>query len=45
MLRKTLQVLIGAGQRMYCSICNKNVSVGHKHVPCDLCGGTGKLNY
>lgn len=35
----------GAGQRTYCDKCNKNVSVGHKHVVCDLCGGSGKLNY
>lgn len=35
----------GAGNRTFCSICQKNVSIGHKHVQCDLCGGTGTLNY
>lgn len=43
--RLKIKEYYGAGQRTYCSMCNKNVSIGHKHVQCDLCGGTGKLNY
>ena len=35
----------GAGQRKYCSTCGKEVSTGHMHVRCDLCNGTGSLNY
>lgn len=35
----------GAGQRKYCSICGKTVSTGHMHVRCDMCNGTGRLNY
>lgn len=35
----------GAGQRKYCSTCGKEVSTGHMHVRCDMCKGTGRLNY
>lgn len=35
----------GAGQRKYCSTCGKTVSTGHMHVRCDMCKGTGTLNY
>lgn len=38
---KKIKEYYGAGQRTWCSICNKEVSVGHKHVTCDLCHGTG----
>lgn len=34
-----------AGQRKYCSTCGKEVGTGHTHVVCDLCNGTGRLNY
>lgn len=35
----------GAGQRKYCTTCGKKVSTGHMHVMCDMCNGTGRLNY
>lgn len=34
-----------AGQRKYCNICCAEKGTGHMHVRCDLCSGTGKLNY
>ena len=34
-----------AGQRKYCATCGKTVGTGHMHVWCDMCKGTGKLNY
>lgn len=34
-----------SGQRKYCSTCGKQVGTGHIHVRCDLCSGSGRLNY
>ena len=34
-----------AGQRKYCATCGKTVGTGHMHVRCDMCNGTGNLNY
>ncbi len=34
----------GQGKK-YCSICGKSVLMGHMHVRCDMCKGTGRLNY
>lgn len=34
-----------AGTTKWCSTCSKNVGTGHQHVRCDMCGGTGSLNY
>lgn len=34
-----------AGQTKWCSTCNKTVGTGHQHVRCDLCKGTGHLDY
>lgn len=34
-----------AGQKKYCNICNMMKGTGHMHVRCDLCSGTGRLNY
>lgn len=34
-----------AGTTKWCATCKKTVGTGHQHVRCDLCGGTGTLNY
>lgn len=34
-----------AGQKKYCETCGKTVFTGHMHVWCDMCKGTGRLNY
>lgn len=42
---KIKESYVGASQRKYCATCGKQVSGGHSHVRCDMCSGTGRLNY
>lgn len=34
-----------AGMTKWCATCQKNVGTGHQHVRCDMCNGTGTLDY
>ena len=36
---------VGSSQRKYCPTCGKTVLGGHSHITCDMCKGTGVLNY
>lgn len=42
---KIKESYVGHSQRKYCTTCGKEVMGGHSHVRCDLCNGTGILNY
>lgn len=42
---KIKESYVGSSQRKYCSTCGKTVMGGHSHVRCDMCKGTGTLNY
>lgn len=42
---KIKEVWMGGSQTKWCETCKKNVYIGHQHVRCDICKGTGYITY